>query len=741
MSALRSRWRTRELVGDAKHALIVRLRPGHFIAGYLNSRRIDDGTTPFNGSWIYPPLLWKGNNQSCFKKRWEATGNWVELPNIVSVKWSIAFDIQTGGEKGGTTATIVMDNISFPDVTGPAGLYHTIDRGHFSPGRGLRSVYRPSAWSKDVKNQWQNVLNAGWQVEIWEGYGSGTNVQLLTTLNPTTNSYAPASGALSRTFTGLVVDCELDSHPDQITLTVQDFSITLTDQRVAGWNKALEIPSPVIFADRNTSQGEVEIDGPYTVSGGSAVTGKGVWTSASHSSPDPSPRPWIEMKLPRGHYEDFFVAVDSPLKAYLSIYMNGEGTINRVWPTPTGWVDLTGRYAGTGTIDGIPYVRSMTVTDAAASRWSLGFPYDVPDGSRLRLTFSNLTEGPDHLFYAGTEGFSAYRFNTDPAKFPAGNIKGWVLIEDCADIIKMVLIWAGFQEWHIENFGWSLFNPVYYGSSKYLMDIITDALQTASYIFYMGQPTNDDRSIGVPHFEHIAALDPPKTGMLEVRDTDMTEAMSCKWDLTNLPDILRYAGAITNKGGAYVLGYGIEGLTQRYRATYYPPWSASFVGLDGLIKKIPGVKGPAGLLLRSYTAGVVPRDGSINRQFTETMGTTYNTQLESNDECLFACVLAAIQYGLNMVTVQFQIPGVAPINLNDQMVVLDEAAAINSRVWVTEIDSEHVTGGGEQPGYWRYTISGSLIDVAEMDAMRNDYNTAWRLCQRSKVQIAGAGAK
>src|SRR5947209_7521141 len=104
--------------------------------GYLDTRRIDDGSTPFNGSPIFPPL------------------------------------------------------------------------------RGIKVNARPSLWQP---NSWENVLNGGWQIELWEGYGQSTDIELA--WNPTTNSWAPASGALARTWTGIVEDCDLDSAPDMATIT------------------------------------------------------------------------------------------------------------------------------------------------------------------------------------------------------------------------------------------------------------------------------------------------------------------------------------------------------------------------------------------------------------------------------------------------------------------------------------------------------------------------------------------
>jgi hypothetical protein len=732
MTNLQSRWRTRSLVGDAKPVVIVRLRKGYMKRGYLDRSRIDSGAP------IFPPLIWGGHNHHCFKSAWTPTTAWKELPNIQSVKWSRGFDIQTGGEKGGGTATIVMDNIGFEDVTGPVGLYHTIDRGHYSPSRGVQPKQRPKLW-KDKANDWKNVLNAGWQIEVWEGYGAGDDVTLLDTMDPDTHSYAPPSGALRRTYTGIVTTCEQDSHPDHITITAADFSIFLTDQRIAGGNKPPEIPSPVTFADTRRTEGEYRQAGPYHTSR-NTTRENGEWLSAAHDDPTDT-GPWIEMILPQGYYEEFFVAVPANLTMFVSLHVShgttpfrtGEGGImDRVHPIPPGWVNLTG--PGTGTVNGYPYMRKMRVADSPSRRWFLGHSFNLPDGSRLRLTFTDLFKSKGK-YYAGTDAFYVYRFGNDPAHPPKGtpatkNAKGYILIEDAAEVVRMILIWAGFQEWRVTNFGWSLFAPLVFGADKFYMDVITTMLQQGSFIFYMGQPTSDDRSIGVPHFGPIAALDPPARNMISVRDTDMTEALTLRWDLSDLPHVMRYRGAITKKPkGGVLIGFGIEGRTRRYQATYYPPWSGQW-------RRLSAASG--GIVYT--TTEHIERDGGVLRQFTESMGDSAITQLQSNAECLLACVLAALQYALNMVTVQFQVPGITPLNLNQQMAVIDEAAAVNSRVWVASIESEHITGGGSQPGHWRMTIGGSLVDTQEMDTLRGDYNYAWKKAQANKAALAAGTA-
>lgn len=557
MSLLRQRWASRELVGDSKHVVIVRVRQIIMFHDYVELDRLDTGE-PI----VVPTLVGGVNGPGCWKGQLIPVSNWQEVPNIVSVNWSRSFDMKTGGEQGSATCTVVMDNIAFIETQGVTGAYHTIERGHFSPTRGVHvdGAPRPDLWP-GTGNEWQNVFNSGWQIEIWEGYGTGTDVQLKPTLDPATHSYAPDSGALARTYTGVILTCDSESHPDKITLTAQDFGVYLTDQYLMGRTKAWEIPSPVTFAD--------------------------------------------------------------------------------------------------------------------------------------------------------------YRRNIQ-----GSNNIGWVLVHDASEVVMALLIWVGFREWVVDTFGWSLFQPLLFGSDKKHIDVINDMLQQGAYIFYIDAPTNDDRSIGVPHFEHISALEAPYNGMIEVRDTDMTEALDVKWDLSDLPYTFTVRGAITSSGGYTLWGTGIGGAVQRYTAIFFPPWSGFYKHLD-----------PTWGNDIFESAGGIERTTTIDRPFIETFGQSAITQLTSNEECVFACVLAAIAYALGECTGQFQIPGIAPLPLNDQIGVVDEAQAVNSRMWIASVQSEHVTGGGEAPGYWRMTVGGSLIDTQDMQFLRDDYNYAWKLAQGSRQSL------
>jgi hypothetical protein len=537
---VRERWRSGELVGAAQHALVVRVRQGHMGRGYLSARRIDDGSTPFNGSPIYPPLIHDGQNIDCWKGQWTPTSDWVTLPNVVSANWTRGFDDATSGASTGSALTVVMDSVGFQDTEGAAGLYHVAKRGYYSPMRGATPPSRPNLWPA---NDWRNLLNSGAQIELWEGYGTGAEIVPLDTPNPETMSCAPPNAAIVRTWTGIIDNCDIDSHPDQITVTARDFSIFLTDQHLLAYNKALELRPPITFADKTWA-----------------------WT--------------VEPRV-----------------------------------------------------------------------------------------------NPYH----------------------------WILVDDAAEVVLMVLIWAGFQEFNVQHFGWSLGDPMHFAETDFLIDIIKEILAQGNFIFYLSPPTNDDRSIGIPRFEYQNVTLPAKPGMVEFRDTDMTETMQVKWDLTTLPYVLRYRGEISTDG----TGSALDGdPIKRYMSTYWPPWSGQVGGASG------HSWGYAADDDRARVAGIL-------RQFTQTLGVTSTQGLKSNVECTFACILAAMQYALQMCTAHFQIAGLPIFDINMMVSVVDEGAGVNSRLWVASIESDHQLGPN---GEWHMSIGGALIDTTDFQALVSDYN-------------------
>jgi hypothetical protein len=250
-----------------------------------------------------------------------------------------------------------------------------------------------------------------------------------------------------------------------------------------------------------------------------------------------------------------------------------------------------------------------------------------------------------------------------------------------------------------------------WGIDKFFIDVVNDMLGQGNYVFFMGPPTEDDRSIGVPSFKQQRAVSGAPVGMVQVDDHLLTEAAEMKWDLSTLPGQFIYRGDPVPTDGSQGTGQTYENdLVDTFMATYFPPWSGAdnWTPLDG--------SDPMNVDPPNRTAGVM-------RHFIQTVGVNVVIGLTSNEECLFACLLAAIQYALGIATGQVQVPGIGSPQLNDQISVIDEGSGINSRLWIASIDSEH-TGGPN--GMWKMVISGSYIDHTDMVLVIDDYWAAYK---------------
>jgi hypothetical protein len=716
-------WRTGNLTGDARHQLVIRVRAGYMQHGYQSSHRFD------NGSTIYPPFIWKGRNHNCWKGVWIPNGNWITVPNIISKQKQQTFE-----DQGTTTITVVMANIYMEDAEGVHGLYHLIKRGWYSPMRGVRATTRPKLWDDDTA-EWTDVLNGGFSMEVWEGYGPDGDLRCIPLVEPTLQevngrqemSCRPANSLIERTFVGLIDTCEIAAQPDQITSTVRDFNVLFTDQRLIGRNKAPECRAPLSFADRRKTQGEIPEFGTPSASSGTVRPDhvKGInWESAPQDTA--TSLQWVEITSRHGYFEQFFLAPGAEgQEVWLSMYLPSQGSLNRTHPIPPGWVDL-----GYGNVPGttIPFLKHWRyVPQHPSRRFDLGESFNVPDGTKFRLWFSNLqhdSDVPRDKYVAKVNAFYVFRFGYDPEKPPGAlvNAKGWILTEDASDVVRMLAIWAGFREWHIEDFGWSLAAQMHYGQTQFFQDVLNEMLAQGNFVMFMASPSAVDESLGIPHFVHQGATSAPPGNMLQITDEQTLEIPDVTWDLSNLPYAMRYRGETAARAQGGRAGWGLD-LVRRYQATYYPPWTG-----EDYIKHGEHV-----------THKSVPenRIAGVQRYFSQTLGQSVAIGLRSDADCYFACILAAIQYCLAMATVKIQIPGVPGIELNDQISLIDEATGLNTRVWVASIEDNHTMGPN---GKWEMTISGSLIDTQDMVYINDDYYWAYLKYLEGRAPKDASGA-
>jgi hypothetical protein len=607
-----------------------------------------------------------GENDEPWQGFWRATGEPIELPNVLSVVWDQAMK-----EKGARSATIEIENIVFKAIAGPGGVFHQVSRGYLSPTLGARLLTR-LAQIDEAQNEWYEILNNGYKIDVYEGYGDQT----------------------TRTYSGLIDTTQLETHPDRITINSRSFWMVFTDQRVMGSNKAPEIISPLIVADRESTLGIKPVGSTPVAS--STAAGRSVhdivakdnsksWLSKGRS--DGTGTEWVEIDLPPGYYENFYLRLPfAGQSIHVGVFAGAGSDWNGTLVGVDEWVD-----AGKGSFGGVPFTNYWGASNATGEKRSLGAPFQAAKGSKLRVTFSKLPYRPEsHDYRAGCTRLAAFLFGTDskhPLNGHAGvNANHWVLIDDLADIAKLVFMWGGYHEWEVEDVGLSLYFPMSWQQDKFLIDMIDDALAQCNWVCYEKSPSASSESLGVPVFEHNRAMDKPASkGMLQITDDDMIETINPTFDLSNLPYVIRARGAVDTKNGNE---YGEE-LIRRYMATYFPPWSGA---------------GPH-ITEAGRVAGIRRHDLSVNEK------------LFSDTECEFYALLIAEQYALEAYKAQLQIAGYPGIEMNQQVSIVSDTTGINSRLLVDSIHSEHTTG---PKGSWKMTVAGSLLDNIDMQQIRAD---------------------
>jgi hypothetical protein len=274
-------------------------------------------------------------------------------------------------------------------------------------------------------------------------------------------------------------------------------------------------------------------------------------------------------------------------------------------------------------------------------------------------------------------------------KRPIRKPNHWVLIDDLAGMVKTVFMWGGFKEWKVENLGWSLVFPMSWTMEKFFIDMLEDATKEANWLVYEESPSSRAATIGVACFKHNTSTDKaPVSGMWEFRDQDMLEAVKPKYDLSILPFIIRSRGAVTKNG------YSAPGeLIKRCQGLYYPPWSGAAEHYGEPIAESGRV------------AGIRRHDYMVNMLYL------------TEEQCKYAAVLSAQRYALESATCDFQIAGFPGVELNTQVSVVSNVTGVNSRVWVSEIQSEKTVGKGAE---WKMTIAGSLLDTVDLQFIAKD---------------------
>lgn len=659
-----ARWASGRHVGPAKPVMVVHIQRGLMDRTYQPLVMLD-GSQPDFGS-----ISGSTHNDRPWQAFWRATGVWTVVPNVSQA------DIEQGFDANGVaTATITIQNVLMQRAMGAVGAYTLMRRGYLSPWLGFVAIGRP--FTGQALNEWFDLLNGGYRIKIWQGYGGD---------------------AIEPEFTGLCDDTDIRVSPDVITITARDFGQLLTDQRVFGSVKAKELRSPITFADSK------DMDDTEKISAGAAASTSDpgypasnvtkmddtYWRSHPHTG---DATEWVELHLPKGRYEDFYLDPQyAGMECWISVYMRNTGlggkkaTVNG-GDVDNGWVAFGGGIVP-GDNGGHPSVRHIPSLGSQPLKREIGFSMNCGDNTVLRLSFRNLPPGGDGRHRAGVRRFVAYRRKRKK------ELKGkkWVMVNDAADIVRWVFMWAGFKEWEVEDFGVNIKDPMTFHQSDYLIDIVKHMMEQGGYVYYMKKPTTADGSLGVPVFRRTRATASGPV-VLDIRDTNVLTGLETRFSKESLAYIIRFRGAASNKGKS--LG---EDTSKRVMATYFPPWSGAHHDV------ITGAYAPTGLAGR--LAGVIKH----------VVHTDQN--LETADECMMACILTAIQEALAAYTGNIQVPGIPGLSLDDQVSVIDNASGTNQRMWLAQKNSSFTVG---EDGTWTTTLGGSMLDTPDLQVIANDY--------------------
>lgn len=617
-----------------------------------------------------------GNNSAPWQAFWEETTAWVDLPNVLSCSID-----QNLSNNGIAVATIEIENI-LPREHGTtsADIFRTIERGALAPFRGYSSP-GVVGWDPALQNEWFDVL--------------ARNSQLVL--------YQSINGEECKTFTGLIDDIDLNANPDTITLSVRDFGQVLTDQRLFGNVKDPYLRDPVTFADRRQASNYKKVGYDAVASdedntGGyppSAVLDTDLstfWRSRIYSTADGTT--YIQIRLPQGRYTSFYLhpAYDG-LEMYVSLFAkdrtDGQSCTFDGAPVGSVWVDGAGGDTVPGANGGVHYVHHVQNAGNQGRYFRLGDSgpaFECGPGSILRLSFRSLRLQPDADDYrAGVRRLVASQQQITQTAIQ----NRWVLVDDASDVVRVLLRWAGFKEWDVQDTGVRLKRPVVFNRGMFLMDAINKVAEASQYIFLMDDPSPAAGSIGIPVFRKPTVVTDAQP-YFEFADDNLLTGVRVKFTEEPLSYVIRVRGRIAkdDEPGGFLIGGGSE---RRVKFTFYPPWSGH--GGD------------------DRTAGILKHVVHVDNVLTSTQ------------DCMFACYYIALQEALASCTGTVEIPAFPGITPDMLVAVRDISTGMRSRFWVAQRATEFRAG---EQATWKETLTGTWVDTPDVTAMKAIINAAVR---------------
>lgn len=684
------RWRSRKHAGAAKPNCEVTVRR------VTIDHRYDDWDGEQFGEISGKPGAkpWQG-----FLRALEA---WRPLPNILNARIEQSFD-----GNGIAVATLTLDNIYYKPETGPLGVYHVIEKGWFSPLRSFVVPGRPP--SEQTETDWFEVFYQACQVTVYMNYGVD-------------------GAADSKPFTGLVDSVDLESKPGQIVISLRDFGQILVDEHFFGWAKDRNIKDPIIFVPRNVAENiTAEAGGARASSADAGFPAKNIldrdgrtyWRSDPRENPNNVE--WTEVSLPAGRYRSIYLHPKYDNQTiYIGFYLRPRGKNQRRYCTftpsgiageqditpdqmvvhgyidsglndpaqvPYGWwqpdvskqvPESSGEFAD----GGWPYVKRLYQMRARGRYISLGGELECGENTLLRIGVASLgrvDEGGQSKYYGGIRRLAGMR-RTLTAE---ARKERWVVVDDVSDIVKVVLRWSGFKDWDIESAGANIKERYVCDKSKSFMDVINEVKELLGYVFFIGEPVqDDDLSMGIPTFRQNRIFGDPGAEYTELRDQDLLTGFRPRYTKDPLRTVIRVRGKpLPREDGGRTLG---DDETFRAMFVYWPPWRNR---LSGVIKHL----------------------------------THYDPKFETHADCEFAAYLIALQIGLASFTGQCSLPGTPHIGLDQLVAIRDRPTGTTQRLYVSNRLLDFQAG---ENAHWTSELGGGVPDTPDCLQVALDYLAA-----------------